>query len=62
MADQVLEVTDIRDGKLIRRAVGDDSAKRPPVGVVGFDVNVSDKLGASRRWVLAYPGLPEGVS
>ena len=30
----------------------------PMIGIVDFDVSVSDKLEAARRWVLAYPEHP----
>lgn len=31
---------------------------RPTAGLVDFDVSISDKIEASRRWIIAYPEHP----
>jgi hypothetical protein len=45
------------DGSAVLSA-GDDRENPPQAGIVSLDLNVSDKLGVARRWVLAYPEHP----
>jgi hypothetical protein len=45
------------DGSAVLYA-GDDRENPPQTGIVSLDLNVSDKLGVARKWVLAYPEHP----